>query len=196
MQLPVPFGSSVAHGGDPEDSKAQMATGFLKVTPAHDPNDYELGQRHDLAMINIMEVDGRLNDQVPEAYRGLDRYEARKRVVADIEETTRSIRKAIQDAERMAGTPINEVYAGIAGEHVHGRASTGVVAVGGKEITARDIEGGISTRNRWISEVHIQATTGRLWVWQAALLGVLGIVELESNHVAIDVGDEHPGLAG
>src|SRR4051812_23949215 len=63
----------------------------------------------------------------------------RRGVVADIEETTRSIRKAISDAERMAGAQINEVYAGIAGEHVQAMISKGIVAVSGDEIGKSDV---------------------------------------------------------
>jgi cell division protein FtsA len=63
----------------------------------------------------------------------------RRGVVADIEETTRSIRKAIQDAERMAGTEVHEVYAGIAGEHVSAMISKGIVAVSGDEINKSDV---------------------------------------------------------
>jgi cell division protein FtsA len=63
----------------------------------------------------------------------------RKGVVADIEETTRSIRKALEDAERMAGAHVTEVYAGIAGAHVQAMTSSGVVAVNGDEITRADV---------------------------------------------------------
>ncbi len=64
----------------------------------------------------------------------------RRGVVSDIEETTRSIRKALQDAERMAGVQVQEVYAGIAGEHVQAMTSKGIVAVAGDEITRADVE--------------------------------------------------------
>src|SRR5919201_4771321 len=60
--------------------------------------------------------------------------------VSDIEETTRSIRKALQDAERMAGTQVQELYAGIAGEHVRAMTSKGIVAVSGDEIIKQDID--------------------------------------------------------
>jgi valyl-tRNA synthetase len=63
----------------------EKGTGAVKVTPAHDPNDYACALRSKLPMINILEPDGRLNDNVPPAYRGLDRHEARARVVADLE---------------------------------------------------------------------------------------------------------------
>ncbi len=62
-----------------------FGTGCVKITPAHDFNDYEVGRRHGLPMINILTEDGRLNDQVPEPYRGLERFEARRRIVADLE---------------------------------------------------------------------------------------------------------------
>lgn len=63
----------------------EFGSGCVKITPAHDFNDYEIGERHGLAKINILDVDARLNDAVPEAYRGLDRFVARDRVVADLE---------------------------------------------------------------------------------------------------------------
>ncbi|HEY2377189.1 MAG TPA: cell division protein FtsA [Gemmatimonadaceae bacterium] len=64
----------------------------------------------------------------------------RRGVVSDIEETTRSIRQALQDAERMAGTQVQELYAGIAGEHVQAMTSKGIVAVSGEEINKHDID--------------------------------------------------------
>lgn len=64
----------------------------------------------------------------------------RKGIVSDIEETTRSIRKAMEDAERMAGIRIESIYAGIAGEHVRAMTSTGIVAVNGDEITRFDVD--------------------------------------------------------
>ena len=62
----------------------EFGTGCLKVTPAHDFNDYEVGQRHDLPMVNIFTPDAVVNDNAPPAYRGLDRYEARKKVVEEL----------------------------------------------------------------------------------------------------------------
>jgi len=63
----------------------ETGTGALKITPAHDFNDFEVGRRHDLARINIFDRFASINENAPEAYRGLDRFEARKRVVADLE---------------------------------------------------------------------------------------------------------------
>lgn len=62
-----------------------FGTGVVKVTPAHDANDYAVGQRHGLPMIGVLDLEAKVNDQAPPAYRGLDRFVARKRVVADLE---------------------------------------------------------------------------------------------------------------
>ncbi len=77
MQRPIPV---VA---DPLVDK-DFGTGAVKVTPAHDANDFEMGQRHGLAPLVIMATDGRINAEGG-AYAGLDRFEARKRIVADLE---------------------------------------------------------------------------------------------------------------
>ena len=63
----------------------EFGTGCVKITPAHDFNDYAVGQRHDLPMINIFTVDACINENAPEKYQGLDRYDARTRIVADLE---------------------------------------------------------------------------------------------------------------
>src|SRR5690625_3598079 len=63
----------------------EFGTGAVKVTPAHDFNDYAVGERHGLEVINILSLDAHINDNAPEAYRGLERFEARKKVVADLE---------------------------------------------------------------------------------------------------------------
>jgi len=63
----------------------ETGSGAVKMTPAHDFNDFEVGRRHDLEMINILDASACLNDAVPERYRGLDRYEARQRIVADLD---------------------------------------------------------------------------------------------------------------
>ena len=63
----------------------EFGTGCVKITPAHDFNDYAVGQRHALPQISILTLDARINDHAPAAYRGLDRYEARKRIVTDLD---------------------------------------------------------------------------------------------------------------
>jgi valyl-tRNA synthetase len=63
----------------------EFGTGVVKVTPAHDFNDYAVGQRHGLPLINVFTPDAATNEAVPERYRGIDRYEARTRVLEDLD---------------------------------------------------------------------------------------------------------------
>ncbi|MCC8485306.1 valine--tRNA ligase [Xanthomonas campestris pv. raphani] len=64
----------------------EFGTGVVKVTPAHDFNDYQVGVRHDLPLINLFTVTAAINDNAPERYRGLDRYDARKLVLSELED--------------------------------------------------------------------------------------------------------------
>ena len=64
----------------------EFGTGCVKITPAHDPNDFEIGKRHDLEFINVMNDDASINDNAPDKYIGKDRFEARKQVLQDIEQ--------------------------------------------------------------------------------------------------------------
>ena len=65
---------------------AMFATGMMKVTPAHDPNDFLLGQRHNLQQVNILDEKGHMNEVVPKKYVGLDRFECRKLLVKDLQD--------------------------------------------------------------------------------------------------------------
>src|SRR5688500_9095924 len=76
-RIPVVFDEAV----DPA-----FGSGAVKLTPAHDPVDFEIAGRHGLEALDVMTDDARMNDQVPEPFRGLDRYEARKKVVTALEE--------------------------------------------------------------------------------------------------------------
>ena len=91
-------------------SDPEKGSGAVKITPGHDFNDFEVGRRHDLAMISILDAEGRLNDAVPEPYRGLDRFVARERVLADLEapgliEKIEPIRHAVPYSQR-SETPV------------------------------------------------------------------------------------------
>jgi valyl-tRNA synthetase len=63
----------------------EFGTGCVKITPAHDFNDYEMGKRHGLPMINILDDDARIGDEAPQQYIGMDRFDARKQIVADLD---------------------------------------------------------------------------------------------------------------
>ncbi len=84
---------------------AQFGSGCVKITPAHDFNDYEVGKRHQLAQINVLNPDASMSEEVPQKYRGLDRYEARKLIVADLDalgllERTEAHRHAVPRGDR------------------------------------------------------------------------------------------------
>ncbi len=64
----------------------EFGTGCVKITPAHDFNDYDMGKRHSLPLYNILTDDARINDEAPAAYQGLDRFDARKKIVDDLTE--------------------------------------------------------------------------------------------------------------
>jgi valyl-tRNA synthetase len=68
-----------------EYADPEKGTGAVKITPAHDFNDFEVGRRNDLELINVLDLDARMNENVPVAYQGLDRMEARDKVVAEME---------------------------------------------------------------------------------------------------------------
>lgn len=69
-----------------EYADPETGSGAVKITPGHDFNDFEVGQRHNLEIINILDDNAALNENVPEAYQKLDRFDARKKVIAEIEE--------------------------------------------------------------------------------------------------------------
>ncbi|GJL77184.1 MAG: valine--tRNA ligase [Nitrospinaceae bacterium] len=86
-----------------EDSyvDTSFGSGALKVTPAHDPNDFEIGQRHQLPTVNVMNPDGTMSEKAGTDYAGLDRYECRKKVVADLE--TQGLLVKIEDHMHSVG---------------------------------------------------------------------------------------------
>lgn len=63
----------------------EFGTGCVKITPAHDFNDYQIGQRHKLVPLSILTLDGKINDCAPIEYQGLDRFDARKKIISDLE---------------------------------------------------------------------------------------------------------------
>ncbi len=79
----------------------EFGTGCVKITPAHDPNDLEMAQRHNLEIINIMNDDATLNNNVPNDYEGLDRFEARKKVVQKL--TQLGLIEKIEDYKNKVG---------------------------------------------------------------------------------------------
>jgi valyl-tRNA synthetase len=99
MELELPLtGRTIPIIAD-EYVDAEFGSGCVKITPAHDFNDYEIGKRHDLPMINVLDANASLNENAPEAYRGLDRFEARRKVLEDLE--TQGLLDKTQDHNMM-----------------------------------------------------------------------------------------------
>ncbi len=78
-----------------------FGTGIVKITPAHDPNDFMVGKRHNLPEINVMEDDGTMNAEAGEAYVGMDRFECRKKVVEDLQKL--GLLEKIEDHQHAVG---------------------------------------------------------------------------------------------
>ncbi|MCP4408445.1 MAG: valine--tRNA ligase [Gammaproteobacteria bacterium] len=77
----------------------EFGSGCVKITPAHDFNDYAIGERHALPMINLFTIDARLNDNAPAVYRGMDRYQAREHIVEDLK--AQGLMEKIEDHQLM-----------------------------------------------------------------------------------------------
>ncbi len=93
-----------------EHSDPEKGTGAVKITPAHDFNDFEVGKRHNLQFLNIFDENAFLNENVPKEYQGLDRFDARKKIIKDLEEqgflgNTNSIEHSVPHGDR-SGVPI------------------------------------------------------------------------------------------
>jgi valyl-tRNA synthetase len=93
-----------------EYSDPEKGSGAVKITPAHDFNDFEVGRRHGLEMVSVLDEVGRVNASAPEGYRGMDRFEARKRIAADLEaegllEKVEKHRHSVPHGDR-SGTPL------------------------------------------------------------------------------------------
>jgi valyl-tRNA synthetase len=84
VKLPL-VGREIPIVADTELPDPETGTGAVKVTPAHDPDDFDCGKRHDLEVIQVIDFDANINDNAPEKYRGMDRYEAREQVIEDLE---------------------------------------------------------------------------------------------------------------
>jgi len=154
----------------------EFGTGVVKVTPAHDPNDYAVGQRHQLPIIGVLTLDARINDNAPPAYRGLDRFEARKRVVADLEaqgllEETRKHKLMVPRCAR-TGQVVEPMLTDqwfVAMTKVSEQDPTGK-SIAQKAIDAVDSgavrfvpENWVNTYNQWMNNIQDWCISRQLW---------------------------------
>src|SRR5574340_748228 len=151
----------------------EFGTGCVKITPAHDFNDWQVGHRHQLMPINIFPLDARINEHGPEAYRGMDRYEARKAIVADLEaagllEGTRPHKLMVPRGDR-TGAVIEPMLtdqwfvamskAGAGGMSI---AEEALACVASGDIRFVP-ENWINTYNQWLNNIQDWCISRQLW---------------------------------
>jgi len=151
----------------------EFGTGVVKVTPAHDANDYAVGQRHDLPTIGVLALDATINDNAPEAYRGLDRFVARKKVVADLDAQgflveTRKHKLMVPRCERTGQViePMltNQWYVAMTKPGADGTsiASKAIKAVESGEVKFYP-EQWVNTYNHWMNDIQDWCISRQLW---------------------------------
>ena len=146
---------------------------MVKVTPAHDANDYAVGLRHDLPIIGVLALDATINDNAPEQYRGLDRFVARKKIVADLDAQgflveTRKHKLMVPRCERTGQViePMltNQWYVAMTKPGADG------TSIAGKAIEAVDTgevkfypEQWVNTYNHWMNDIQDWCISRQLW---------------------------------
>ncbi|MGE5824266.1 MAG: valine--tRNA ligase, partial [Bacteroidota bacterium] len=151
----------------------EFGTGCVKVTPAHDFNDWQVGQRHGLPSIGILTLDARINENAPERYRGMDRYEARDRIVHDLRsagllESVRPHRMVVPRCGR-TGAVVEPMLTdqwfvalsktGPAGKSI-AQTATEVVASGEVKFFP---ENWVNTYNQWMANIQDWCISRQLW---------------------------------
>lgn len=153
-----------------------FGTGVVKVTPAHDYNDYAVGQRHKLPSIGVLNLDATINDNAPAPYRGLDRFVARKKVVADLEaqgllEETKKHKLVVPRCAR-TGQVVEPMLTDqwfVATTKVSGQDPTGK-SIAQKAIDAVQSgavtfvpENWVNTYNQWMNNIQDWCISRQLW---------------------------------
>ena len=151
----------------------EFGTGVVKVTPAHDANDYAVGLRHDLPVIGVLALDATINDNAPEQYRGLDRFVARKKIVADLDAQgflveTRKHKLMVPRCERTGQViePMltNQWYVAMTKPGADGTsiASKAIKAVHTGSVRFYP-EQWVNTYNHWMSDIQDWCISRQLW---------------------------------
>ncbi|MBI4938978.1 MAG: valine--tRNA ligase [Nitrosomonadales bacterium] len=150
-----------------------FGTGCVKITPAHDFNDYAVGQRHGLAAINIFTLDAKINEHAPAAYRGLDRFDARKRIVADLEAqnllaATKPHKLMVPRGDRTGAViePMltDQWFVAMSKPGKEGKSITGqaLECVASGEIRFHP-ENWVNTYNQWLNNIQDWCISRQLW---------------------------------
>ncbi|HEX7812958.1 MAG TPA: valine--tRNA ligase [Burkholderiales bacterium] len=143
-----------------------FGTGCVKITPAHDFNDYAVGQRHSLPQINVMTLDAKISSEAPAAYRGLDRFEARKRVLADLEALGLIVsvkpHKLKVPRSGRTGVIVEPMLTDQWFVKMEGLARQGLDAVASGEVKFHP-EHWTSTYNHWLENIQDWCISRQLW---------------------------------
>jgi len=143
-----------------------FGTGCVKITPAHDFNDYRMGQRHGLPQINVFTLDARINDNGPRPYRGLDRYEARRRIVEDLTragllESEKPHRMVVPRGDR-TGVVIEPMLTNQWFVSMDALARLGLDAIATGEVKLIP-EQWVNTYNHWLNNIQDWCISRQLW---------------------------------
>ena len=144
----------------------EFGTGVVKITPAHDFNDYQVGLRHGLPLVNIFTLEARVNENAPQPYRGLDRFLARKRVLADLEsaglvDATRP-HKLMQPRSQRSDAVVEPMLSDQWFMRMDGMARAGLDTVGRGDTRFVPEEWG-KIYNQWLENIQDWCVSRQLW---------------------------------
>jgi valyl-tRNA synthetase len=144
----------------------EFGTGCVKITPAHDFNDYQVGQRHHLAALNIFTLDGKINDLAPIDYQGMDRFEARKKIVADLESQGFLVETKPHKLMAPRGDRTNTIIEPMLTDQwyvaMEGLAKHGLQVVADGEITFTP-DNWTHVYNQWLENIQDWCISRQLW---------------------------------
>ncbi len=143
-----------------------FGTGCVKITPAHDLNDYAIGQRHNLPQICVLTLDAKINDAAPEAYRGLDRFDARKQILKDLEAqgllvSEKKHKLNVPRSDR-TGVIVEPMLTDQWFVKMDGLAARGLNAVESGEVKFFP-DHWSATYNHWLKNIHDWCISRQLW---------------------------------
>jgi valyl-tRNA synthetase len=186
----------------------EFGTGVVKVTPAHDFNDYAVGQRHNLPLISILTLDAKINHHAPEKYQGMDRFDARKAIVADLEALSllekidkHKLKVPRGDRTNVVIEPMltDQWFVAMSKPGANGKSITeqALEVVANGEIKFHP-ENWVNTYNQWLNNIQDWCISRQLW-WGhqiPAWYGVNGEVFVAHNEDEARHQADQAGYAG
>ena len=154
-----------------EYADPEFGTGALKITPAHDFNDYAVGQRHDLELLSIMNLDATINANAPEAYRGMDRFAARKQIIEDLKQQGLLVKtaphKLMQPKSDRTGVVIEPMLTDQWFMDLTQKGKAAIVEPALSTVNSGEIrlipENWNSTYNHWLENIQDWCISRQLW---------------------------------